>query len=116
MCFIHMMMMLTLVVKVKCSKFLEYEIVKLYGKIIIENCLFISKSINFDLPSISNNWFTFSSDSYRYKTYCSFKGFSKGNIVNTKKYGREALISSAISSWNDIFHLIKCYVMSPLLN
>ena len=49
-----MMMMLTLVVKVKCSKFLEYEIVKLHGKIIIENCLFISKSINFDLPSIFN--------------------------------------------------------------
>ena len=82
--------------------FYRYEIVKLYDKIIIENCLFISKSINFDLPPIFNNWFTFSSDSHRYKTSCSLKGFLKVNNVNTKKYGREALVNSAISSWNDI--------------
>ena len=57
----------------------RHEIVKLHYKIIIENCLFISKSINFDLPSIFNNWFTFSSDSHRYKTSCSLKGFLKVN-------------------------------------
>ena len=73
-----------------------------HDKIIIENGLFISKSINFNLPSIFNNWFTFSSDSHRYKTSCSLKGFLKVNIANTKKYGRGALINSAISSWNDI--------------
>ena len=55
--------------------FYRHKIVKLHDKIIIENCLFISNSINFDLPSISNNWFTFSSDSHRYKTSCSLKGF-----------------------------------------
>ena len=42
------------------------------------------------------------SDSHRYKTSCSLKGFLKVNIANTKKYSREALINSAISSWNDI--------------
>ena len=82
--------------------FYRHEIVKLHDKIIIENCFFISKSINVDLPSIFNNWFTFSSDSHRYKTSCSLKGCLKVNIANTKKYGREALINSAVSSWNDI--------------
>ena len=37
-----------------------------------------------------------------YKTSCSLKGLLKVNIAYTKKYGREALINSAISSWNDI--------------
>ena len=31
------------------------ELVKLHDKTIIENCLFISKSVKFDLPSILNN-------------------------------------------------------------
>ena len=82
--------------------FYRHEKVKLHGKIIIENCLFISKSINFDLPSIFNSSFTFSSDCHRYETSCSLKGFLKVNITNTKKCGRETLINSAISSWNDI--------------
>ena len=50
--------------------------------------LFISKAV--------------SSDSHRYETSCSSKGFLKVNIANTKKYGREALINSTMSSWNDI--------------
>ena len=74
----------------------RHEIIKLHDKIIIENCLFISESINFHLPSIFNNWFTFSLDTHRYKTSCSLKGFLKVNIANTKKYGREDLINSAI--------------------
>ena len=41
-------------------------------------------------------------DSHRYETSCSLKGFLKVNNANTKKYGREAFINSAISSWNDI--------------
>ena len=54
------------------------------------------------LPSIFNHWSTFFSDSDRYETSCSSKGFLEVNIGNTKEYGREALINSAISSWNDI--------------
>ena len=70
----------------------------------------MSKSINFDLPSIFNNWFTLSSDSHWYKTSCSFKGFLKVNNVNTKKYGREALINSVYHHgmiFKNTFHLIK---------
>ena len=78
--------------------FYRHKIVKLHDKIIIENCLFISKSINLDLSPIFNNWFTFSSYSHRCKTSCSLKGLLKVNNTNTKKYGRKALINSAISS------------------
>ena len=39
---------------------------------------------------------------HRCKTSCSLKGFLKVNNTNTKKYGKKALINSAISSWNDI--------------
>ena len=92
--------------------FYKHKIVKLHDKIIIENCLFISKSIKFHLSSIFSNWFTFSSDFHRYKTYCSLKGFLKLNVANTKKYGGEALISSAISSWNDIQ---KCFPSNKIL-
>ena len=70
------------------SLFYRHETVKLHDKIIIKNCFFISISINFDLPSIFNNWFTFSSDSHRCETSCSLKRFLKVNNANTKKYRR----------------------------
>ena len=82
--------------------FYRYKTVKLRDKIITENCLFISKSIIFDLPSNLNNWLTFPHRYHRYETSCSFKGFLKVYNLNTKKYDRETLINSAISSWNDI--------------
>ena len=49
--------------------FYRPELVELPAKIIIENCLFISESINFDLPSIFNYWFTFSLDFHRYEMF-----------------------------------------------
>ena len=97
-----------------------HKIVKLHDKIIIENCLFISKSIKFDLPSIFNHWFSFSSDSHRYETSCCLKKCLNFNIKSTKKYGRKALINSVISHhgmiFKNIFHLVKCYLMFPFLN
>ena len=98
--------------------FYRHKILKLPDKIIIENCLFISKSISFDLPSVFNHWFTFSSDSYRSKTSCSSKAFLKVNIANTKQYGREALIVLYHHGmiFKNIFYLIKCYVIFPLSN
>ena len=55
--------------------FYRHKIVKLHDKIIIENCLFISKFIKYELPSIFNNWLTFSSDSHRYETSVLLKDF-----------------------------------------
>ena len=89
----------------KCSfksSFFRHEIIKLPDKIIMENCLFISKSIKFNLSPIFNHWFTFSSDSHNYETSSSSKGLLKVKTVNTKKYGREAMTNNAVSSWNNI--------------
>ena len=71
----------------------------------MENCLFISKSINFNLPPIFNHWFTFSSDSHNYETSSSSKGLLKVKTVNTKKYGREAMTNNAVLSWNNIIFI-----------
>ena len=84
------------------SSFFRHEIIKICNKIIMENCLFISKSINFNLPPIFNHWFTFSSDSHNYETSSSSKGLLKVKTVNTKKYGREVMTNNAVSSWNNI--------------
>ena len=78
--------------------FFRHEIIKLPDKITMENCLFISKSIKFDLPPIFKHWFTFSSDSHNYEISSSSKGLLKVKTVNTKKYGREAMTNNAVLS------------------
>ena len=84
-------------------------------KIIMENCIFISKSINFDLPPIFNHCFTFSSDSHNYETSSSSKGLLKVKTVkNTNKYGKEALTNDAVSSWNNIQKIFPSYVLRDL--
>ena len=70
--------------------FFRHEIIKLSNKILMENCLFISKSVNFNLPSIFNHWFTFSSDARNYENPSSSKGLLKAKTINTKKYIRKA--------------------------
>ena len=77
----------------------------------MENCLFISKSINFNLPPIFNHWFTFSSDSHNYETSSSSKGLLKVKTVNTKKYGREAIINNAILPWNKFQEIVSSHVL-----
>ena len=91
--------------------FSKHEMIKLPYKIIMENCLFISKSINFNFPSIFNHWFT---DSLNYETSGSSKGLLKVLTVKTKKYGREAMINNAISSWNNIQKIISSHVLCDL--
>ena len=58
----------------------------------VENCLFVSKSLNNQLPEIFNNWFVFSFDTHRYETSFSVKGMLKVNSFNTKSHGKEAII------------------------
>ena len=107
----------------KCSfksSFFRHEIIKLPDKIIMENCLFISKSINFNLPPIFNHSFTFSSDSHNYETSSSSKGLLKVKIqskykeINTKKYSREAMTNNAVSSWNNIQKTFSSCVLRDL--
>ena len=91
--------------------FSKHEMIKLPYKIIMENCLFISKSINFNFLSTFNHWFT---DSLNYETSSSSKGLLKVLTVKTKKYGREAMINNAISSWNNIQKIISSHVLCDL--
>ena len=83
------------------------NIIKLPDKISIENCLFVSKSLNNQLPELFNNWFIFSSDTHRYETSCSEKGMLKVKSFNTKLHGKEAIIYSAINTWNSLQKLKK---------
>ena len=80
----------------------------------MENCLFISKSINFDLPPIFNHWFTFFSDSHNYETSNSSKGLLKAKTVKTKKHGREAMTNNAVLSWNNIQKIFPSHVLRDL--
>ena len=95
------------------SLFFRHEIIKLPDKIIMENCLFISKSINFNLPPIFNHWFTFSSDSHNYETSSSSKGLLIVKTVNTKNYGRETMTNNAVS-WNNIQQIFSSHVLRDL--
>ena len=80
----------------------------------MENYLFISQSINLNLPPIFNNWFTFSSDSHNYETSTYSKVLLRVKTVNTKKYGREAMTNDAISSLNNIQTTISSQVRRDL--
>ena len=44
------------------------KIIKSFDKTALENCIFISKSLKGLLPSIFNNWFKFSFESYSHDT------------------------------------------------
>ena len=92
----------------------RHEIIKLPDKIIMGNCLFISKSFNFNLSSIFSHWITFSSDSHNYETFSSSKGLLKVKTVNTKEYGREAMANNAVSSWNNIQKTFSSHVLQGL--
>ena len=84
------------------SLFFASNIIKLPDKTSIENCLFVSKYLNNQLPEIFNNWCVFSSNTHRYETSCSEKGMIKAKSFNTKSHGKEAIIYSAINIWNSL--------------
>ena len=96
--------------------FFRHGIIKLPDEIIMENCLSISKSINFNLSSTFNHWFIFSSESHNYETSSASEGLLKVNTVKTKKYGKEAMINNAVLSWNNIQKIISCHVLRDLSN
>ena len=43
-------------------------VLKFSDQVTLENTLFVSKSINNLLPSLFNDWFSFSSDQHNYET------------------------------------------------
>ena len=87
--------------------FFEPNTTKLSDKISIANFLFVSNSLNNQLPETFNNWFVFSSDTHRYETSCSQKGMLKVKSFNTKPYGKEVALYSAINTWNSLQKQLK---------
>ena len=84
--------------------FSSNNILKLGDKITSENIIFVSKSINRQVPSIFYDWFTFSGNLHRYET-C----WSVTNHLNfrTQKYGHFSIKASAIRSWNCTQDMLK---------
>ena len=90
------------------------NIIKLPDKISMEHCLFVSKSLNNQLPEMFNNWFVFYSDTHRYETSCSEKGMLKEKSFSTKSHGKEAIIYSVINTWNSLQKQLKHFLLRNL--
>ena len=84
----------------------EKNILKSVDKFTLENILFVSKSINRQVPPIFYDWFTFSGDLHRYKTSWSANDHLKIPISQTQKYGCFSIRASIIYSWNSMQNLL----------
>ena len=87
--------------------FSSNNILKFGDKITLENVLFISKSINRQVPSIFNDWFTFSGNLHRYETCWSATNHLNIPTFQTQKYGHFSIRTSAICSWNYTEDMLK---------
>ena len=87
--------------------FSSNNILKLGDKITLENILFVSKSINRQVPSIFYDWFTFSGNLNRYETCWSVTNHLNIPIFRTQKYGHFSIRTSAIRSWNYTQDMLK---------
>ena len=80
--------------------FKSNHILKREDKILIENILFINKSLNNLLPSISKNWFTFRSDDHNNQTVSSTSDKIFKPLYRTDSFGKNLITIGAINSWN----------------
>ena len=86
--------------------FSENNILKFIDKIILENILFVNKSINREVPPIFYDWFTFSGDLHRYETCWSVTDHLNIPTFWTQKYGRFSIRASTIYSWSSMQSLL----------
>ena len=68
----------------------------------LENCLLISKVINNFSLSLFNGWFTFASETKRYKRSSSTKGLLKIHTINTKSYDKYSVKINSLILLNEI--------------
>ena len=87
--------------------FSSNNILKFGNKITLENILFISKSISRQVPSIFNDWFTFSRNLHRYETCWSATNHLNIPTFRTQKYGHFSIRARAIRSWNYTQDMLK---------
>ena len=83
------------------------NILKFGHKIMLENILFINKSISRQVPSTFYDWFTFSGNLHRYETCWSVTNHLNTPIFRTQKYSRFSIRANAIRSWNYAQDMLK---------
>ena len=76
--------------------------------------MLFSKCVRSHMPSVVNNWFEYTSASHGYETSCSADGLLRVLSCSTKRYGKEAIINVAISSWNKIQKEIKSTILGKV--
>ena len=87
--------------------FTSNHILKLEDKILIENILFINKSLNNLLPPIFKNWFTFCSDVHNYQTVSSTSDKIFKPSYRTDSFGKHSITIGAINSSNKTQHQFR---------
>ena len=80
--------------------FSSNTILKFGVKITLENVLFVSKSINRQVPSIFYDWFTVSGNLHRYGTCWSGTNHLNTPTFGIQRYGHFSIRASAIGSCN----------------
>ena len=83
------------------------NIIKIYDKVSIDNCVFISKSLSNDLPSIFGNWFIFSSFFHDHSLRSSKLGILKIPSFKTRSHGRMSFRINSIYTWNNLQRVLK---------
>ena len=81
--------------------FKENAILKPMDKVNLESILFVSKCINYLLPPIFNDWFTFVSTQHTYQTSSLTKGINFKPPFKTISYSKYSVKSNIIQSRNN---------------
>ena len=87
--------------------FSSNNILKYGDRIKLENILFVNKSINRQVPSTFNDWFTFSWNLHRYKICWSATNHLNIPTFWTQKHGHFGIRASVIRSWNYTQDMLK---------
>ena len=80
--------------------FKNAKILKFSGKVSLENCVLIRKSLHKTLPKILCDWFTLCFESITHSTRWTSNGFINVPSHRTKSYGRYSVTINVIYTWN----------------
>ena len=67
--------------------FQEYKILKFHDKVVMDNVIFVKRSLNNTLPPIFNDWFKFCSEVHNYETSSTSKDLLHKQSYRTNAYG-----------------------------
>ena len=87
--------------------FKKSNIQKFEDKILINNIIFISKSVNNLQPTIFKNSFIFCSDIHKHDTVSSSADKLFKPSYRTDSYGRNSVIIGAINCWNKMQNILR---------